>query len=347
MNNGTDRNASAKSVGIKDVAQAAGVSITTVSHALNDKGRLSDATRERVRAVARRLGYQPNATARHLAGGRTGLIELVLNAKITQMFVTEGLTFHARVMAVAAATCIENGYSLALAGTAQPGRTPDVRPDGVLGIDPVVGEPIWERLDALGVPVVTIGRILDRDESTNWVDNDHRASARLVFKHLSERGAKRIALIGTDLEASFEHEIRSEYDRWCAERGQAAEVVLAQAEFLETAGEVALRQLMDLPEPPDAVFATASRLAIGVLRACKDMSIAVPEEMMLVAGNDNQLALWAQPPFTTVDVAPEVIGRRSVELLIEKIEAQGEPDGPVIVPVRLIERESTARTRVD
>ena len=335
----------ANKVGIKDVAAAAGVSITTVSHALNDKGRLSETTRSRVRAVAKRLGYRANSSARHLAGGRTGVIELVLNEKILKMFATDGLTYYAHIMAAASATCAEYGYSLALAGSAPPGRPADARPDGVLGIDPLVDEAIWGELAREGIPSVTVGRMIGSD-AENWVDNDHRAAALLVFKHLHARGARQIALIGSDVEASFEEEIRAAYEEWCADRGQPLQIEIAHADFFEAGGDSAMRRLASASPRPDAVFATASRVAIGVLRACEELSIAVPRDLMLVAGNDNQLALWGKPPFTTVNVAPDELARRSIEMLIDRIESSEPEPGPVIIPVRLVERESTARGAV-
>src|SRR4051812_9274393 len=100
-------------VGIKDVAAAAGVSITTVSHALNGKGRLTPATRERVQKLAARMGYQPSALARGLAGGRTGMLALTVSFVDNPLPVAD-FDYFMQVMNAATSIALERGYSLTL-----------------------------------------------------------------------------------------------------------------------------------------------------------------------------------------------------------------------------------------
>jgi DNA-binding LacI/PurR family transcriptional regulator len=103
-----------KPVRISDVAEAAGVSITTVSHALNDKGRLTEETRRRVREVADRLGYKPSALARGLAGGRSGMLAITVSLVEDVALAVADFDYFMQVMNSAASAALERGYSLTL-----------------------------------------------------------------------------------------------------------------------------------------------------------------------------------------------------------------------------------------
>ena len=146
-------------IGIKEVAAAAGVSITTVSHALNGKGRLPDETRVRVREVAEALGYRPSATARSLAGGRTGILALTVARVEAMPFSLTDFDYFAQLMNGAGTAALEQGYALVLAPSAgEPDLLDRVPLDGAIVVDPVRGDPTLAHLRERGVPVVTTGR---------------------------------------------------------------------------------------------------------------------------------------------------------------------------------------------
>ena len=131
-------------IGIKEVAAAAGVSITTVSHALNGKGRLPAETRERVRDVAEALGYVPSATARSLARGRTGILALTVARAATMPFSLADFDYFAQLMNGASTAALERGYALVLAPAAAGTELLDSVPlDGAIVVDPVRGDRRW------------------------------------------------------------------------------------------------------------------------------------------------------------------------------------------------------------
>src|ERR1700679_4339423 len=99
-------------VGIKDVAERAGVSITTVSHALNGKGRISPQTRQHVNEIAKQLGYHPNATARNLAGGRSGLIGMAVAQAGAGNFAISDYAYYAALISAASVAALDCGYAL-------------------------------------------------------------------------------------------------------------------------------------------------------------------------------------------------------------------------------------------
>jgi AcrR family transcriptional regulator len=150
---------SARKVGIRQVAAAAGVSVTTVSHALNGKGRLPDATRERVRDVAERLGYRPSAAARNLVGGKTGLLGLTVSQPAGRPLVVGDFAYFVDLMSAASAAAIQRGYALVLTPGEHGRHWPDIDLDGAIVVDPVAGDPLVQELRQRNVPVVTTGRV--------------------------------------------------------------------------------------------------------------------------------------------------------------------------------------------
>jgi DNA-binding LacI/PurR family transcriptional regulator len=329
-------------IGIKEVAAAAGVSTTTVSHALNGKGRLPDATRRHVHDVAEQLGYRASATARHFAAGRSGLVALALSEEIAQTFAVAGFTFYAQLMVGAAERCLEHGFALVLAGGASAGEWLTGPPDAVLGVDPVAGDPVWKELTDAGVPHVTVGRPVDGD-GCPWVDNDHRAAARQAFEHLRARGAERIAVIGTGLTTSVEADIRAEYEVWCAAEGHAPLHASAGRDLSASGGFDAMRGLLRGAAPPDAVYATVDRLALGAALAASAQGFAVPDGVMIVACGDCEAAEWTHPSLTAVDLAAEEIAEHGIDMLVGMINGSAPQPAPRLVPTRLVERESTRR----
>lgn len=328
-------------IGIKEVAAAAGVSITTVSHALNDKGRLPDGTRDRVREVAERLGYRPNVNARNLAGGRSGLLALAVSQVEDLAFQLGDFDYFASLIRYATTAALDRGYALAIAPAAEAeGTLHKISPDGAIVVDPVPGDSSLAYLRQRGIPIVTTGRVLDGSDEDYWVDNDHVAGVRGVLDHLAAVGAKRIALVAPRSFASYVVDVRAGYSGWCAEHGIEERVATAPT-VTEDGGFEAAISLLDGPDPPDAIYAALDRLAIGVLLAANARSVDVPGRLRVAACTDSVAAQAARPPLTTLGLNPERIGREAIGMLIDIVEGVEVEPRHRIVPTRVIEREST------
>jgi DNA-binding LacI/PurR family transcriptional regulator len=333
-------------VRIKDVALAADVSITTVSHALNGKGRLPPATRERVRTIAEELGYRPSSPARNLGGRRTGLISIALAQDEGHCVGLSDFAYFLQLVRAATEAAVESGYALVLSSQAGGSGSPldTLNVDGGIVIDPVCDDPHVARLRAAGAAVVTTGRVPGEDGGC-WSDNDHPRGLRRLLDHLAERGARRVALVGIPLTTTYAIETRETYDDWCAARGQEPVIQWADGDLTEAAGFRATEQLLDGPTPPDAICTPLDRLALGALLSAEVKGCAVPEDLLVACVTNGESTRAARPPLTALELYPERIGAAAVEMLVDLIEDREPAQRQVVVPTRLIPRASTKRLR--
>jgi DNA-binding LacI/PurR family transcriptional regulator len=331
-------------VGIRQVAAAAGVSVTTVSHALNGKGRLPQETRDRVQDVAQQLGYRPNATARNLAGGKTGLLGLVISQPADVRFALSDFAYFTYLTAAASAAALDRGYALVLTPSDLGlGAAVGVAVDGAIIVDPVEGDPLVQELREASMPLVTTGRVVGDDPGRAWVDNDHVAGTRSVLDHLARRGARRIALMTTPTVISYSVDVERAYRAWCAEHGMDPLVTKTDQHLTESAGYAAASELLSCPTPPDAIFASYDRLAFGALLAANARGVRVPEELLLaMTATESSHGQSSGPSVTALNLHPDQIGQRAIELLIDVVEGKAE-GGEVLVPTAIIPRASTKR----
>lgn len=333
-------------VGIKEVAAAAGVSVTTVSHALNGKGRLPEATRLRVQAIAEQLGYRPNATARNLVVGRTGLLGLAVSQAGGPPFAASDFAYFAQLMMAASTEAIANGYALVMApadGALDPQGGISV--DGAIIVDPVRQDPLVARLRRAGIAVVTTGRTPGSEDRDGWwVDNNHIAGTCSMLDHLARRGGRRIALMTSPIEISYTVDVERAYREWCDKRRVEPLVKTTQEDLTERAGYAAATDLLELEEPPDAIFATYDRLAFGTLLAAQARGVTVPDELLLATtATESQAPEQANPSLTTLNLHPAEIGRSAAALLVDLLDEQEPVQRHVIVPHRVVARSSTRR----
>jgi DNA-binding LacI/PurR family transcriptional regulator len=332
-------------IGIKDVAAAAGVSITTVSHALNGKGRLPAETRTRVREVADRLGYRPNVNARNLAGGHTGLVALTVSQEPELPFALGDFDYFASLIRYATTAALERGF--ALAALPPVGDNTEVFPrlplDGAIVVDPVPGDRALDYLRNQGMPLITTGRIVDGSrgaEEGYWIDNEHLEGMRSVLDHIAAVGAERVALILPAYPASYVVDMRRGYAEWCADRGVEERIVMAR-DLTEAAGFDAAASLLDGPDRPDAIYASLDRLAIGSLMAAETRGIEVPAKLRVACCTDSYAARNASIPLTTLALNPEQIGEQAANMLIDLVEGIEPIPRHRFVPTTLVPREST------
>lgn len=333
-------------IGIRDVAAAAGVSTTTVSHALSGKGRLPEATRESIAKVAAELGYRPNASARNLVTGKSGLLGITVSANPDAPFGLGDFDYFIQLLSAATGAAVEQGQALVIEGTVLGADVvPRVDLDGAIVIDPVSDDPLLASLDSQQIPVVTTGRRDDEDcgRPRYWIDNDHRAATVSILDHLAKRGARRVGLVSTPPVTSYTRDAVAGYRSWCEARGQQQLVAVAEGPINEGSGFIGAADLLDGPDPPDAIYATLDQLALGVLLAARARSIAVPDELMVAGCTDSRASAWADPPLTAVVLNPEEIGRAAVTMLRDLVEGREPHVNPVLIPTAILPRESSAR----
>lgn len=329
-------------VRIDDVAAAAGVSITTVSHALNDKGRLNEKTRRRVREVAERLGYQPSALARGLAGGRTGLIAVTVSFVDEMPLAAPDFDYFMQVMNAASASALERGLSLTLLPTDSRRQMLEKLPvDGAIVVDPVPGDEIVEVLDRRGVPVVTTGRQPDGPADGFWVDNDHVGGTSAMIDHLAAQGASRVALLQAPALSSYSMDALRAFEQRCAELDLEPIVETITDSVSEGSAYAAASRLLESTRPPDAIYGALDRLALGALLAAEAKDVRVPEDLLIAGCTDSDASRAARPALTVLSLNPDRIGWQALDLLVDLIDDGKTADAQRIVPFEVIAREST------
>jgi DNA-binding LacI/PurR family transcriptional regulator len=327
---------------IHDVAKAAGVSVTTVSHALNGKGRVDPETRALVGQVVRQLGYRANRHAQVLRSGRTGALALLLPVQ-ADVGSNEALSldFYMRLASAAAAAAFAREQALMLLPPAAVSTGLDgLGVDGGIVVDP---SPLDSRVELLarhGLPVVTIERDLGRLDDPWYVTGQTDVSTRQLLDHLRSQGARRICLLAPQADWGWITETLRAYDQWIAEHSAPRLVVPVAMRDGEESAFAATRQLLAAPDPPDAIFVVASRFIHGVQRAAKVVARRVPGELLIAAGVDSMHAREGDPPVTAIDLHPERQAEAAVEMLLARLNGET-PTGPLYVPATLRLRAST------
>jgi DNA-binding LacI/PurR family transcriptional regulator len=344
-----DENATARPVRLIDVAEAAGFSTATVSQALSGRGRLPESTRRRIQLVSEELGYRPNATARSLASGRTSVIGLAVSHTGGPPFPSSGFEYFIQLLGGATEVALAHGYALVLIPPAQETTTPalGVELGGAIILDPVADDPLVRSFTARGKPAVTIGRMPDDlDETAQfWVDNDAVGASRAVIRHLERAGAKRVGIIMSPPTTSYAVDCLGAYQQWCAQTGAEPRVAIARGDRSELSGFDAAVELLQRPDPPDAIFAILDQLALGARLAAEVRGIRVPDDLMLASGIDSRACGQARPAITALNLHPEQLGRDAAEMLLAQLESRLDASPHRIVPFRLMARASTVGAR--
>ena len=326
---------------IRDVAREAGVAIVTVSDALNGKGRVDPATRERIAAVAKRLGYQANRHARGLRSGHSRALGLVLPVR-GDVRTDEALSldYYMRLASAAAASAFAHEQSVTLLPPKL--SKSDLRGlalDGGIVVDPTFSDPRVTLFEELGLPVVTIERDPARDNG--WYVACHTVEiTREILDHLAERGAGRIALLMPSEESAWRAETLGAYEEWVNERGLPRIVAQASMVRSEQSALQATGRLLARRRAPDAIFVLGARFISGVLQGAEAAGRKVPGSLLIASGVDSIHARDGHPPVTAWDLHPERQAEEAVEMLLARISGEADP-GPRFVAATPHLRAST------
>jgi DNA-binding LacI/PurR family transcriptional regulator len=327
-------------VTIRDVARAAGVSTTTVSDALSGRGRLPAATRRHVAAVAGRLGYRANPAARSLRAQRVGSIGLYLPAE------AGNFAYYLELAAGAASAALGHGLALTLIPHSDdPSLLAAFPVDGLIAVDPVVGDPAVPAFSALGIPVVTCEQDLTPGAAhAGLVAGDYRPVMTSLLDHLAAQGVRRVALIAPGPETAWGLELRGAYQAWCSRHAEAPLLYdvpfPGSPELVRAAAVHALRT-----DPvPDAVVSGIDGGAIGAMLAAAEAGLRVPEDLLIASCVDSPALRTCSPAITALDLRPDEMGRRLAGLMHGLLDGTIPAGTAESVPARLVIRPSTVRS---
>jgi DNA-binding LacI/PurR family transcriptional regulator len=331
-----------KRVNIKDVARLAGVSPTTVSHALGGQRPVSAATRRRVEDAVRELGYRPHPGARSLKASGTGVIALcALNA--TGDLPHANLEYYFRLMHSVAEVAHAQGYALVVVPSADSHLYWErLLVDGAVISDPAEADPNLAFLRAQGLPFVTIGRPPDAAEGGYWVDDDVEGETRAMLDHLAARGARSVALITWVTSDYWTRTGLRVYREWCADHGMEPRVEEVRADERDAMAAAASRLLRGRGRP-DGVYGLYELPAAAVVRRAAELGIHVPGELLVAGPSDFGGAVTCSPAMTTLDYDVERQGREAAAMLIRLVRGEPVDEPRKIVPFSIAERESTRR----
>lgn len=322
------------SVTIRDIAEAAGVSIGTVSRALKNQRGLSDETRRAVRRIARELGYD----AARLRSAKAQRLVFLLHRQHSS-FATN--PFFSYVLHGVEEACRDFGVAptLLTTGPADPVRD-QLRlhePDVVLAAGYFEAE-VLALIAGLELPMALVDFWMPGQPTVN---PDNVQGGFLATRHLLDIGRRRIAYIAGSLAHFSIRERNHGYRRALYEAGVLAdpdlEVVALPGLDPELGAAQAMRQLLRLRQPPDAVFACNDMAALAALQVCQEAGLRVPQDVAVVGFDDIAAAAGASPSLSTLRVDKEALGRAGVELLMRGHEMPQQ----MVLPVELVVRASS------
>ncbi|MGE0238487.1 MAG: LacI family DNA-binding transcriptional regulator [Parvibaculaceae bacterium] len=332
---------------IYDVAKLAGVSIATASHALNGKGRVSKVTQERIRRIAKKLGYKANPYAASLKTGRTNLLAVQIGWPGPKETLVPGPAYVIDILTGISTEAFDRGWTpVVVPRGASISDLDRLSPDCGIVVDPLGNETLLEALSARAAPLITTGRLTKRSKfrpSTSYVDNDAIAVTHAVLDHLLDAGYRKPSIVVSYSSASYVADTIRAGKLWGAQHGVQVPVVKVKR-VISTIAEAAIKSQLLSDEPPDAIYATDESGALGAVRAARALGLEIPRDLGVICGFDGPLLQEAFPPISAVDILPVTIGRRAVAELAELVTTRQVKDTTEPVPFSIRVRQSTARS---
>lgn len=328
---------------MKDVAQRAGVSPSTVSHVINETRFVSQQLRDRVLHAMSELNYQPSAVARSLRTKRTQVVALVI-PDITNPYFPE-------VARGVQDVAEENEYSVILCNTDRV-RGRELRflkalrgqwVDGlILNPSEVTSGDLQDLQDAQ-IPVVLIGSQIDHPDLDVVMVNNVQGAYDAV-SHLIDLGHRRIGLVGGQRAASSGEQRFQGYIRALADHDiPVDEEIITEGRFTREGGYESMKRLLALQSPPTAVFASSDVMAIGALMAIQEQGLQVPNDVSLVGFDDIAEASTTTPKLTTVSQPKYQTGEVAAQLLFDRVEGASPGERQkIVLSHQLVIRDSTA-----
>ena len=330
---------------IRQIADLAGVSIATVSRVLNGRDDVSDETRDLVTKVIRENGYTANRSARGLSAGPSGLVGVLVPLVYPAYF--------SGILAGAAEALAELDLQIVLSPTGgEHDREVSVLDrlhgvtDGSLMILPEESSEELVRLLDGGYRFVVLDPLMPLDQRIPSVSAAHTSGANQAMRHLLELGHKRIAQITGPRGWLATEDRRRGYHAALGSAGILPDPALEVESIPEILpGREAADRLLDLPEPPTAIFAFNDNIAIGAVQAARARGLNVPGDLSIVGFDDVEGATIVSPALTTVRQPLAEMGRTGVSLLNRLLERQRFEPLHVELATRLVVRESTGPPR--
>ena len=331
-----------KRVGIREVAAAAGVSVTTVSHSLSGGGQLSDATRERVKSVAEGLNYTPNRLASGLRSKRSQIIGFVSDEISTTPYA-------GRVLLGAQEAAAANDQVLMIVNTNSNDRLENRGIDALLqhSVDGIIYARMYHQAVQLpealaGVPTVLLDAYTDRLDLSSVVP-DEEGAARTAMAHLLAAGHRRIGYLGNIDDIPATHGRLAGYRAALAEHGiDFDESLVTVSESMTAPGRAAASRMLAQPDRPTALFCFNDRIAMGAYQAAQLAGLAIPNDLSIVSiDNFEVLADALLPGLTSIALPHYEMGRWAVERLAAELagEADAAPQ-QIRMPCPLVLRQS-------
>ncbi|MEW2353907.1 LacI family DNA-binding transcriptional regulator [Spirillospora sp. NPDC029432] len=323
---------------VKDVARHAGVSVATVSRVLNDSDRVAPETRARVLAAVEALGYRRNAVARSLRTDATRTIGLVIGDILNPFFTELARAIEDEARAL--------GYSVVIGNADErPDRQDhyvrtllEQRVDGLLLCPTAEITPLVRGMVADGQPLVFLDRTLPGLDVPT-VRADGSAAIGALVRHLRGLGHRRIAFISGPALLSTGRERTAAFTAAMRDCGlEVPDAYLEAGDFQAASGRAGAARLLDLPEPPEVIFAGDNLMALGALDEIRARGLAIPSAVALASYDDLPWFTHVDPPVTAIGQPVQELGRRAVRVLADRIEDR--PVESVVLAARLVVRRS-------
>lgn len=302
---------------IKDIARELNLSVSTVSRALNNQGRINSTTRKRVFAEAERLNYHPNESARALRDKANKTIGILVP--------DIGNTFFAQLIKGAEQALWKAGYALLVMSSDENIERErltlklliDKCVSGIIlaTVDPEV--PIYLNAMKQGVPIIFVDNLPSVNMSYDSIAIDNSLAGYKLVRHLMDLGHKKIAMITGNLQETTSSQRHEGYLSALREENLMPNV--KSGTFKKTYGYDAMNELLSGKEIPTAVFAANNSLAYGAVQAIREKNMSIPKDISIVCFDSYDTTGLISPQLTTVNQPAEEIGQISAEILIRKM----------------------------
>jgi LacI family transcriptional regulator len=330
---------------MKQVAERAGVSTSTVSHVINNTRVVSEDVRERVLSIIAEMRYIPSAVARSLKNDKTHTIGMMVPNNSNPYFaeLIQGIEDAAFKLGYNVILC--NAYDDPKKQAAYLRVLMQKRIDGLILVASGADDELARLLRDQSVPIVLVDREVAGVEA-DFVEADHETGGHQATRYLIELGHRDIACVAGPSDLPPSRDRVAGYLRALKEAGlKFKREYLVRSDFTSEGGFSAFQQLLALKSPPTAIFASNDLMAIGGLCAAAEARVKVPQELSVVGYDDIALASFTTPRLTRMAQPKYAMGQLITKVLLDRIAGKDQPLRRELLQTFLVARQSAARHR--